>query len=54
MRLVASAQGGNDVSLNNLNQNVAVPKFVSVQITLLIAAVLMNLLGIKKVDFIVS
>ncbi|XP_014872590.1 epidermal growth factor receptor substrate 15-like 1 isoform X2 [Poecilia latipinna] len=27
MRLVASAQGGNDISLNNLNQNVAVPKF---------------------------
>uniref|UniRef100_A0A3B5QQL3 Epidermal growth factor receptor substrate 15-like 1 n=1 Tax=Xiphophorus maculatus TaxID=8083 RepID=A0A3B5QQL3_XIPMA len=37
MRLVASAQGGNDISLNNLNQNVAVPKFVSVQITLSIA-----------------
>ncbi|KAM4728373.1 epidermal growth factor receptor substrate 15-like 1 isoform 3-T3 [Anableps anableps] len=27
MRLVASAQGGNDISLNNLNQNVVVPKF---------------------------
>ncbi|MEQ2299909.1 hypothetical protein AMECASPLE_019795 [Ameca splendens] len=27
MRLVASAQGGNEISLNNLNQNVAAPKF---------------------------
>lgn len=27
MRLVASAQGGNDISLNNLNQNLAAPKF---------------------------
>uniref|UniRef100_A0AAQ5YX37 Epidermal growth factor receptor pathway substrate 15 like 1 n=1 Tax=Amphiprion ocellaris TaxID=80972 RepID=A0AAQ5YX37_AMPOC len=27
LRLVASAQGGNDISLNNLNQNLAAPKF---------------------------
>ncbi|XP_047223978.1 epidermal growth factor receptor substrate 15-like 1 isoform X2 [Girardinichthys multiradiatus] len=27
MSLVASAQGGNEISLNNLNQNVAAPKF---------------------------
>ncbi|XP_029308748.1 epidermal growth factor receptor substrate 15-like 1 isoform X2 [Cottoperca gobio] len=27
VRLVASAQGGNDISLNNLNQNLAAPKF---------------------------
>nr|XP_046264789.1 epidermal growth factor receptor substrate 15-like 1 isoform X2 [Scatophagus argus] len=27
LRLVASAQGGNDISLNNLNQNLAEPKF---------------------------
>uniref|UniRef100_A0A4W6ECB2 Epidermal growth factor receptor pathway substrate 15 like 1 n=1 Tax=Lates calcarifer TaxID=8187 RepID=A0A4W6ECB2_LATCA len=27
MRLVASAQGGNDISLHNLNQNLAAPKF---------------------------
>lgn len=26
---MASAQGGNDISLNNLNQNLAAPKFVS-------------------------
>uniref|UniRef100_A0A8C5GCZ0 Epidermal growth factor receptor substrate 15-like 1 n=1 Tax=Gouania willdenowi TaxID=441366 RepID=A0A8C5GCZ0_GOUWI len=29
LRLVASAQGGNDISLNNLNQNLAAPKFVA-------------------------
>uniref|UniRef100_A0A3P8UD64 EH domain-containing protein n=1 Tax=Amphiprion percula TaxID=161767 RepID=A0A3P8UD64_AMPPE len=29
LRLVASAQGGNHISLNNLNQNFATPKFVS-------------------------
>jgi hypothetical protein len=29
LRLVASAQGGNDISLNNLNQTLAPPKFVS-------------------------
>uniref|UniRef100_A0A3Q1BS94 EH domain-containing protein n=1 Tax=Amphiprion ocellaris TaxID=80972 RepID=A0A3Q1BS94_AMPOC len=28
LRLVASAQGGNHISLNNLNQNFAAPKFV--------------------------
>uniref|UniRef100_A0A671YYK5 Epidermal growth factor receptor substrate 15-like 1 n=1 Tax=Sparus aurata TaxID=8175 RepID=A0A671YYK5_SPAAU len=27
LRLVASAQGGNDISLNNLNRNLAAPKF---------------------------
>ncbi|KAL7387134.1 hypothetical protein ABVT39_018765 [Epinephelus coioides] len=27
LRLVASAQGGNDISLSNLNQNLAAPKF---------------------------
>uniref|UniRef100_A0A3P8PF86 Epidermal growth factor receptor pathway substrate 15 like 1 n=1 Tax=Astatotilapia calliptera TaxID=8154 RepID=A0A3P8PF86_ASTCA len=27
LRLVASAQGGNDISLHNLNQNLAAPKF---------------------------
>ncbi|XP_044076896.1 epidermal growth factor receptor substrate 15-like 1 isoform X2 [Siniperca chuatsi] len=27
LRLVASAQGGNDISLNNLNQNLSAPKF---------------------------
>uniref|UniRef100_A0A4W5QL15 EH domain-containing protein n=1 Tax=Hucho hucho TaxID=62062 RepID=A0A4W5QL15_9TELE len=27
LRLVASAQGGNDISLNNLNQTLAAPKF---------------------------
>ncbi|KAL3055439.1 hypothetical protein OYC64_018172 [Pagothenia borchgrevinki] len=27
LRLVASAQGGNDISLNNLNQHLAAPKF---------------------------
>ncbi|XP_070700685.1 epidermal growth factor receptor substrate 15-like 1 isoform X3 [Pempheris klunzingeri] len=27
LRLVASAQGGNDISLNNLSQNLAAPKF---------------------------
>lgn len=27
LKLVASAQGGNDISLNNLNQNLAAPKF---------------------------
>ncbi|XP_072219274.1 epidermal growth factor receptor substrate 15-like 1 isoform X1 [Leuresthes tenuis] len=27
LRLVASAQGGNDISLNNLNQNLAAPNF---------------------------
>ncbi|XP_029380055.1 epidermal growth factor receptor substrate 15-like 1 isoform X1 [Echeneis naucrates] len=27
LRLVASAQGGNDISLNNLNQNLAAPQF---------------------------
>uniref|UniRef100_A0A3P8UE30 EH domain-containing protein n=1 Tax=Amphiprion percula TaxID=161767 RepID=A0A3P8UE30_AMPPE len=32
LRLVASAQGGNHISLNNLNQNFATPKFVSVKI----------------------
>uniref|UniRef100_A0A3B4ALK1 EH domain-containing protein n=1 Tax=Periophthalmus magnuspinnatus TaxID=409849 RepID=A0A3B4ALK1_9GOBI len=29
LRLVASAQGGNDISLNNLNQTLAAPTFVS-------------------------
>uniref|UniRef100_A0A3P8YBT9 Epidermal growth factor receptor pathway substrate 15 like 1 n=1 Tax=Esox lucius TaxID=8010 RepID=A0A3P8YBT9_ESOLU len=29
LRLVASAQGGNDISLNNLNQTLAAPKFVN-------------------------
>ena len=29
LRLVASAQGGNDISLNNLSQTLAPPKFVS-------------------------
>uniref|UniRef100_A0A3Q2ED51 EH domain-containing protein n=1 Tax=Cyprinodon variegatus TaxID=28743 RepID=A0A3Q2ED51_CYPVA len=29
LRLVASAQGGNDISLNSLNQSVTAPKFVS-------------------------
>lgn len=33
LRLVASAQGGNDINLHNLNQNVAAPKFVSHQIS---------------------
>lgn len=28
---MASAQGGNDIGLNNLNQNLAAPKFVSVE-----------------------
>uniref|UniRef100_A0A8C4EP03 Epidermal growth factor receptor pathway substrate 15 like 1 n=1 Tax=Dicentrarchus labrax TaxID=13489 RepID=A0A8C4EP03_DICLA len=35
LRLVASAQCGNDISLNNLNQNLAAPKFVSDEVTLL-------------------
>lgn len=30
LRLVASAQAGNDVSLSNLSQSAAVPKFVRV------------------------
>lgn len=30
LRLVASAQGGSDVSLNSVSQNAPIPKFVSV------------------------
>lgn len=30
LRLVASAQGGSDVSLNSVSQNTPIPKFVSV------------------------
>lgn len=29
LRLVASAQSGNEINLNNLNQNLAAPNFVS-------------------------
>uniref|UniRef100_G3PXH9 Epidermal growth factor receptor pathway substrate 15 like 1 n=1 Tax=Gasterosteus aculeatus aculeatus TaxID=481459 RepID=G3PXH9_GASAC len=36
LRLVASAQSGNDISLNNLNQHLAAPKFVSDELTLLL------------------
>ncbi len=39
LRLVASAQGGNDISLNNLNQNLGAPKFVSVKMNLLLTAI---------------
>ncbi|XP_065810397.1 epidermal growth factor receptor substrate 15-like 1 isoform X2 [Labrus bergylta] len=35
LRLVASAQGGNDISLHNLNQNLAVPKFIDTNSPLL-------------------
>lgn len=35
LRLVASAQGGNDISLSNLNQTLAAPKFVSACMTML-------------------
>ncbi|XP_051808887.1 epidermal growth factor receptor substrate 15-like 1 isoform X3 [Acanthochromis polyacanthus] len=35
LRLVASAQGGNDISLNNLNQNLAAPKFTDTSSPLL-------------------
>lgn len=30
LRLVASAQGGSDVSVNTLSQNTPIPKFVSI------------------------
>uniref|UniRef100_A0A8C5BNE1 Epidermal growth factor receptor substrate 15-like 1 n=1 Tax=Gadus morhua TaxID=8049 RepID=A0A8C5BNE1_GADMO len=36
LRLVASAQGGNDISLNNLNQTLAPPKFVTSTIVLVL------------------
>uniref|UniRef100_UPI0037E9C62A epidermal growth factor receptor substrate 15-like 1 isoform X2 n=1 Tax=Semicossyphus pulcher TaxID=241346 RepID=UPI0037E9C62A len=35
LRLVASAQGGNDISLHNLNQNLAAPKFIDTSSPLL-------------------
>ncbi|XP_028284224.1 epidermal growth factor receptor substrate 15-like 1 isoform X2 [Parambassis ranga] len=38
MRLVASAQGGNDISLNNLNQNLAAPRFKDTNSPLLTAS----------------
>uniref|UniRef100_A0A3P8U8S7 Epidermal growth factor receptor pathway substrate 15 like 1 n=1 Tax=Amphiprion percula TaxID=161767 RepID=A0A3P8U8S7_AMPPE len=38
LRLVASAQGGNDISLNNLNQNLAAPKFKDTNSPLLSAS----------------
>ncbi|TKS79494.1 Epidermal growth factor receptor substrate 15-like 1 [Collichthys lucidus] len=38
LRLVASAQGGNDISLNNLNQTLAAPKFKDTNSPLLSAS----------------